>query len=99
MGHRRSTAEARDPSGPRPSERVFGYFLRVEKVPRRRRNIYTHPPPNFGIGGFAPYDPYPFLGGRNGALSPVAPGDWGVVPSRIGWSLAETPTAVSPEGE
>ena len=34
MGHRRSAAEARDPSGPPPSERVFGYFLRAEKVPR-----------------------------------------------------------------
>ena len=46
MGRRRSTAEARDPSDPRPSERVFGYFLRAEKVPRPQAKFSktTHRP-------------------------------------------------------
>ena len=40
MGHRRSGAEARDPSGTLPPERVFGYFLRVEKPPRPQAKFF-----------------------------------------------------------
>ena len=32
-------------------------FCRRRKSLARRRNIYSHPPPNFGIGGSAPYAP------------------------------------------
>ena len=43
MGHRRSGAEARDPSGTHSPERVFAYFLRAEKVGRPQAE-YLYPP-------------------------------------------------------
>ena len=40
MGHRRSEAEAWDPSGPHSPERVFAYFLRAEKVGRPQAEFF-----------------------------------------------------------
>ena len=62
MGCRRSEAEARDPSGQHPLSASLPTFSARRKQAARWRNIYTHPPPNFGIGGSAPYDPHPFGG-------------------------------------
>ena len=73
MGHRRSAAEARDPSGPPPSERVFGYFLRVEKVPRPQAKYLYPPATQFWYRGLCPLWP-PSLRGKNGASSSMGPG-------------------------
>ena len=45
-----------------PLSASLGTFSAWRKYLALRRNIYTHPPPNFGIGGSAPYGPPPLRG-------------------------------------
>ena len=65
---RRETHRARA-----PLSASLGTFSAWRNHLARRRNIDTHPPPNFGIGGFTPYAPHPLRGKAGACIVGSAP--------------------------